>query len=527
MQRLLSGYPFLPFFIAFVLGIILSDSFLTLSVIPVAASLLVVSIVLLLLIRKPHIQQYLLLFPFFLAGICLHQLQQRQLAVECPQDYDVYEVVIIGEPSEKTATTTAEVQILSGEYVGRKVRVTFWKDTVAIMKSESLVKDTASSSMPQHQLSVGDGLLMRCLLRCPENFVIPGSASHFDYVRYLHIRDISLVAYVGHGNWMFSTVSLSSMSILDRARLAAMKFRSSIIKRLERLGLSGQSLAVAAAMSLGDKSGLSASTKDIYSQTGASHILALSGTHLGIIYFLLSFLGGRSRLRPYREFTILFAVWSYVFLVGMSPSVVRSAMMITVCSFAYLTYRDRNMINSIVLSATIMTVMNPIVIYDAGFLMSYSAVIFIILLAQPITELVPLTFRLRHRIFDYFWRLTSVSCAAQLGTAPLVAYFFGRLPVYFLLANYVVMPATVVILYLSLLCITILPFSPVVALLSFAVDALNSFLRLIASLPMASVNGVGINIWQLVIVYSVIAAACLLLYLMYFRWRKFYQSQNR
>lgn len=512
MHRILSGCPFLPFFIAYVVGIILSDGFLDQSSILVAISLQAVFIILLLIVRIPYIQQYLLFPPFLLAGICHHQLHQRHLAVELPQRYAVYEAVIVGEPVEKAKATTAEVQILNeGEYIGRRVRATFMKDT---------------ASVSPHKLSIGDGVIMRCLLRRPENFVMPGEASHFDYVRYLQIRDISLVAFVGHGDWTTATLSLSPLSILDRARLAVLKFRSSIINRLERLGLEGQSLAVAAAMSLGDKSELSSSTKDMYSLTGASHILALSGTHLGIIYFLLSFLGGRSRLRPFREFSILFAVWSYVFLVGMSPSVVRSALMITVCSFAYLTFRDRNGINSILLSASIMIVVNPVVIFDAGFLMSYSAVLSIILIARPVTELIPIAFRRRHRIFDYFWRLTSVSCAAQLGTAPLVAYFFGRLPVYFLLANYVVMPATVVVLYLSLLCVTVLPFAPVVSLLSFAIDTLNSFLGFVAALPMSSIGGIRVSILQVVLLYSIIVAACLWLYIEYFRWRNYYDDKT-
>lgn len=116
--------------------------------------------------------------------------------------------------------------------------------------------------------------------------------------------------------------------------------------------------------------------------------------------------------------------------------------------------------------------------------------------------------------------ITAVSCAAQIGTAPLVTYFFGRLPIYFLLANYVVMPATVLILYLSLLCITILPFAPVVLLLSFTIECLNSFLAFVAGLPMSSIEGIHIDLWQLALVYAILVAVCLLSYLTFFRWHK-------
>ena len=122
----------------------------------------------------------------------------------------------------------------------------------------------------------------------------------------------------------------SSVSRLDRSKTYFLAQRAKLLDRLSESGVDGSVYAVVAAMTLGDKSQLTKELRDTYAVSGASHILALSGLHLGIIYTLLSLLLSRRRWQVISQVVIIVCIWLFVFLVGMSASVVRSAVMITV-----------------------------------------------------------------------------------------------------------------------------------------------------------------------------------------------------
>ena len=108
-----------------------------------------------------------------------------------------------------------------------------------------------------------------------------------------------------------------------------------------------------------------------------------------------------------------------------------------------------------------------------------------------------------HRLFRWLWTTLAVSCAAQIGVAPLIAYYFGRFSCYFLLTNLVVVPAATLILYLSLLVLLI----PSLAyLLIYIVDALNQLLLWITMLPGASIEGLHPTLLQVWMTYVIIGA---------------------
>ena len=258
-------------------------------------------------------------------------------------------------------------------------------------------------------------------------------------------------------------MSLKSLSRLERTKLYFLKLRSRLLERIatdqttpnpsysggEDQESRGQVLdpaasrnhatcprdsdayAVVAAMTLGDKSALSQELREVYSVTGASHVLALSGLHLGIIYMLLTLLLGGSRFftfSPFHFFT-LSAIWSFVFLVGMPVSVVRSATMLTVYALLSLGHRDKMSVNTLAFTALLVLIVSPLSLFDIGFQMSYLSV-FAILLMVPLSErLFPVGYLMTHRVIRWLWGMVAVSCAAQIGVAPLVAYYFGRLPV--------------------------------------------------------------------------------------------------
>ena len=295
----------------------------------------------------------------------------------------------------------------------------------------------------------------------------------------------------------------SSVSRLDRSKTYFLAQRAKLLDRLSESGVDGSVYAVVAAMTLGDKSQLTKELRDTYAVSGASHILALSGLHLGIIYTLLSLLLSRRRWQVISQVVIIVCIWLFVFLVGMSASVVRSAVMITVYALLSLGHRDKMSVNTLAFAAIVMLLFNPKSLFDVGFQLSFMAVL-AILLFYPLFESVwSQQFLFGHRLFRWLWTTLAVSCAAQIGVAPLIAYYFGRFSCYFLLTNLVVVPAATLILYLSLLVLLI----PSLAyLLIYIVDALNQLLLWITMLPGASIEGLHPTLLQVWMTYVIIEA---------------------
>ena len=295
----------------------------------------------------------------------------------------------------------------------------------------------------------------------------------------------------------------SSVSRLDRSKTYFLAQRAKLLDRLSESGVDGSVYAVVAAMTLGDKSQLTKELRDTYAVSGASHILALSGLHLGIIYTLLSLLLSRRRWQVISQVVIIVCIWLFVFLVSMSASVVRSAVMITVYALLSLGHRDKMSVNTLAFAAIVMLLFNPKSLFDVGFQLSFMAVL-AILLFYPLFESVwSQQFLFGHRLFRWLWTTLAVSCAAQIGVAPLIAYYFGRFSCYFLLTNLVVVPAATLILYLSLLVLLI----PSLAyLLIYIVDALNQLLLWITMLPGASIEGLHPTLLQVWMTYVIIGA---------------------
>ena len=294
-----------------------------------------------------------------------------------------------------------------------------------------------------------------------------------------------------------------SVSRLDRSKTYFLERRAKLLDRLSESGVDGSAYAVVAAMALGDKSQLTKELKDAYAISGASHILALSGLHLGIIYTLLSLLLSRRRWQVTTQVVIIVSIWLFVFLVGLSASVVRSAVMVTVYALLSLGHRDKLSVNTLAFAAIVMLLFNPLSLFDVGFQLSFMAVLPILLFYPLFENLWSQPFLLDHRVFRWLWTMLAVSCAAQIGVAPLIAYYFGRFSCYFLLANLVVVPAAALILYLSL---SVLLIPSLAYLLIYIVDTLNQLLVSIAALPGASIEGLHPTLLQVWMTYVIIGA---------------------
>ena len=308
-------------------------------------------------------------------------------------------------------------------------------------------------------------------------------------------------------------------SRIERTKQYFLHQRSLLLERLETAGLSDDRYAVVAAMALGDRSALTKELKETYSKTGASHVLALSGLHLGIIYALLSMLVVGRRWQMITQVATVLSIWAFVFLTGMSASVVRSAVMLTVYALLALGHRQKMSVNTLAFTAIVMLLVTPKALFDVGFQMSFMAVFSILLFVPLFYRPFSAEYLMTHRAVSWLWGIVAVSVAAQIGVAPLIAYYFGRFSCYFLLTNFIVIPAATLILYLALGTLLIPSLGVVLASM---VGLLNTTLLYIATIPGATIEGLHPSVGLTVAIYGVLLAAYYLLWLTVSNFRGYY-----
>jgi len=214
--------------------------------------------------------------------------------------------------------------------------------------------------------------------------------------------------------------------------------------RLGAAGLSGDELATVGALTLGYKEELDKELKRHFQASGAAHVLAVSGLHTGLIYGLLVWLltlGGR--FRPMHENTvarraislvIIGVMWGYAWLTGLTPSVVRAVLMVTLVEIGKMIYRKSLTINTIAAAAVLILIVRPTDLWSVSFQLSFAATTAIVLMVNRLPAM------LTGRIAAYFLGIIVVSVAAQLGTLPITMFYFKQVSTYFLLANLLVLP---------------------------------------------------------------------------------------
>jgi ComEC/Rec2-like protein len=365
-----------------------------------------------------------------------------------------------------------------------------------------LQKDSNSLS-----LKSGDKLIIYTTLSLPEK---TGNPDEFDFGRHLLRNGICGTGYASNERWkrISGADGFSLMRLAQRCRLKLLDIS-------RKMNIDGNEFAIISALTLGYTDAISPELRDSFSVTGASHILSVSGLHVGIIYvmlgFLLGFLDKWKRTRKIKWIAVILFLWFYAFVTGLSPSVSRSVFMFSLFALAKITDRQSSVYNNIFLSAFVLLIINPMWLFNVGFQLSYSALLSILYFQPKIAKW--LVFK--NRILTYCWELTSVSIAAQLGAAPLCLYYFHQFPNYFLLSNFVGVPLSGIIIYLdvALLITNSIPMigSIVSWLLVTTTKLMYGGLKIIENLPFVTTN-IWIDSVQLILIYASVFAVGLLMY---------------
>lgn len=420
----------------------------------------------------------------FLYGYSVSELKEKQSVFRSPAYSGIFQVEIADSPQEKANTVSCRANV-KVYYDGTQ--------KVNIASSSLLYFKKDSSSL---LLKRGDVLMLRTTFQKTSKVLNPEG---FDYAAYLKRKGISVTAYVNSGCWR-KTSENKKFSFIATAE----RSRNKLLDLYRSVELEKNQFAVLSALTLGYQEEIDKETKEDYSYSGATHILSVSGLHVGVVYFILSFVLSRifrgSKWKVLNTTFIVFFLWIYAFITGLPPSVIRSATMFSLVAIGTAIGRKSQIYNTISVSAFFILIFFPEYLFDVGFQLSYIAVVSIVWFQPGISSCI----YVKNKIVKWFWDLTAVSLAAQIGTLPLVLYYFCQFPNYFLLSNYLAIPLSSLIIYLSVVFIFFSWIAWMKVMFAFILKyllwMLNGSVEWIHDLP-GSVSTVYINTFQMMLLF--------------------------
>lgn len=410
----------------------------------------------------------------FLLGMLSEQGDRRKMDAQWSGYKGRYEAVLLEVPmlGERTARVRADVT-----RIGR--------DSLSGARRSGIVNIYFANSVEAEQLRIGQRLYFEANVTVPKS---NGNPAEFDSELYAYVNGVTGMVYLPVGAWHIMGNEKYTL------RMRALVLRERILKYFSSLNIEGDAFAVLSALTVGERRELSKTLRHYYAAAGAGHLLALSGLHIALFYMIFTLLlpvrNDKRILVVLRELTVVVFLWCFALMAGLSPSVVRASVLFTMMAVARCMRRDNSSLNSLALAAIIMLSIYPRWLFDVGFQMSFSAVAFILLLQRPLFH------SMRGNEYGLCYRyvvgLLTVSLSAQIGTFPFLWYYFGTFPLYFLITNVAVVPVAFVIMLLSVLLVMVMPFpvlsSCVAAAVSVTLNALNGFLKFVASMPYASLE---------------------------------------
>ena len=380
-----------------------------------------------------------------------------------------------------------------------------------ILKNDSWIKTSGTiilyfrkdSLFPN--LGYGSQLIITKPLQEIKNSGNPGG---FDYKRYSLFQGITHQVYLRTPGQSEKENEFFVLSSTNKKFFPQFinTIRSKVLNILRRNIKGEKELGLAEALLIGYKDDLDKSLVQSYSNTGVVHVIAISGLHLGLIYWLLTWLFKplqKRRLRWLRPVFILTGLWLFSLLAGAQPSVLRSAVMFTCIVLSDSLERRSSIFNGLALSALLLLCINPFWLWDVGFQLSYAAVLSIVIFMQPIYHLL----YIRNKVVDFTWKLNAVTLAAQILTVPVGVYHFHQFPATFLLTNFVAVPLSSLILLAEIL-LCIISFIPAVAvffgkIISWLIWLMNSYIEKIELLPFSLWDGLQISMPQAILLFTV------------------------
>lgn len=471
--------------------------------------------------RNPLLYILLLIVAAAAVGDCFWPYGPFRTAPEWPATPQTWNGVVTQQPRPSGKVVRAVVRLTNG---GSLVQLTAAVDSVTTTSSVTTSDKTATT------LSVGDMIAFHGRMEEPHNAGNPGER---DYATYLRRQGISGQVFCYAQQWK-NMGRASRLTLAERMLVARSQLTGSFAQHFE-----GDALAIVSAMTLGDRSRVDNSVRELYNVTGSSHILALSGLHLSILFALFSLV----LLKPLRRWgrvgrlvggmLTLLVLWAFVLLAGLPVSLVRSATMLSIIMLLQMLRRTPPPYHSLIVALIVMLLWRPQMLFDVGLQLSAVSVAAIIGVSQVANRLLhpgALTSSWQVRLYvkqnnrherhphlmavlravgHGVLMLIVVSLTAQIATMPLVAHYFHRVALGGCVSSLVVIPAAYCILLGTMvyLLLAALPAgwcgmlaSGVAQVLTGLIDAVHAVLGTIAEWPLGSID-VELSWWGVALCY--------------------------
>jgi competence protein ComEC len=347
-------------------------------------------------------------------------------------------------------------------------------------------------------LDIGDRIIFSgkpALIQSPRN---PGE---FDFRYFSSVHRIYYCFFLKNNSW-----SIHSKGNPYSLKVFSSNLRNEFLNVYKKAGITGQEYAVLSALVLGYDDEIDSDIMSAFSASGTLHILSVSGMHVGIIFaaisFLLSFMERKKQLHLPRLIILIFVLWFYAFLTGLSPSVIRSCTMFSFIIIGKTFNRTSGIYNSLSISAfCILIFFDPLMLFDVGLQLSFIAVAGISFLYNGIYNY----FSFQKILFDKTWSLIAVSIAAQLATFPISIYYFHRFPNYFIIANLIIIPLSTIGIFSGILLLFLQPFNLAFELFGtltrYIVHILNNSAIFFRELPGALSEAISISMTDMFLIY--------------------------
>ncbi|WP_167013733.1 ComEC/Rec2 family competence protein [Chitinophaga sp. Cy-1792] len=351
------------------------------------------------------------------------------------------------------------------------------------------------------QLQRGSRLITDITLLPVRNMGNPGG---FDYQWYCITKGIYHQAFLKQQQvFLYTPLPVNKLDMLLQTMLdyCLRTFRTYIGN--------GPEAGMAAALLIGYRQDLDKNIVQDYTNTGIVHVIAISGMHLALLYgsllWLLQWLPASRYANWLRAFLIILFLWGFTLLTGSSASVLRAAVMFTATTIGrFVLQHASNIYNTLAASVFLLICMNPYIILDTGFQLSYLAVLSIVLFYSRINQL----FEFKQRWKGYLWEMIALSVAAQILTTPVCLYYFHQFPTWFLLANLLAVPLSTIVIYGEIVLLAVAPFhTPAMWVgtgVKYLIWGMDTIVQYLGKLPGALITAIPCDLLQVVLLYMMI-----------------------
>lgn len=275
----------------------------------------------------------------------------------------------------------------------------------------------------------------------------PKNPHEFDYKTFLENRNIFHVVYAKTNDAHVFSEDNHQFSI----RRLGTQIKAHLVSVLRNSHLSQEAFSICSALLVGYDDEIDSEVMQSFSHSGTLHILSVSGMHTGVLYailiYIFSLFDKYDRYKKTKFVFVLFFLCMFVVITGLSPSVLRAALMLGLILFGKTFYKQGNAYNTLLLSAFLLLLVNPYLVKDVGFLLSYCAVGGIMYLYPILAKL----YVFENKILQWLWTSILISVAATVFTLPISLYFFHQFPLWFVFSNLCIIPISMFLMFVAAL----------------------------------------------------------------------------